>query len=115
MSTEEGGEWFLDNSGVWTELQNTEGDGAPMFQPQVKEIRDLRELAVLEGLFVMCHYWSVKSMEESWERPWMLGEEHLLFFLKGMVSQRSDFHVTCQNFPTLVPCTSYAFVKFYLK
>lgn len=46
MSTEEGGEWFLD--GVWTELQNTEGDGAPMFQPQVKEIRDLRELAVLE-------------------------------------------------------------------
>ena len=51
---------------MWTELQNTEGDGAPMFQPQVKEIRDLRELAVLEGLFVMCYYWSVKSMYKSW-------------------------------------------------
>lgn len=74
VSAKDVDEWFLDDSGVWTELQNTEGDRAPMFQPQVKEIRDLRELAVLEGLFVMCHYWSVKSMEESWERPWMLGE-----------------------------------------
>ena len=59
---------------MWTEPQNTEGDGAPMFQPQVKETRDLSELAVLEGLFVMCYYWSVKSMEKSWERPGMLGE-----------------------------------------
>ena len=45
-----------------------------MFQAQVKGIRGLRELAVLEGLHVMCYYWSVKSMEESWERSWMLRE-----------------------------------------
>lgn len=74
VNSEERGEQFPYNSGTWTEFQNTERDGASVFQAQVKGIRGLKELAVLEGLHVMCYYWSVKSMEESWERSWMLGE-----------------------------------------
>ena len=73
MSTEEG-EQFPDSSDAWNEFQNTEGYVSSVFQPQVKGIRGLREQAVLEGLHVMCYYWSVKSMEENWKRPWILGE-----------------------------------------
>lgn len=80
LSTEEEAEKFLDSSDAWTEFQNTEADGTSVFQPQMKGIRGLRELALLEGLHVMCYYWSVKSMEECWERPWMLGESIWRFF-----------------------------------
>lgn len=74
LSTEEGAVKFPDGSDAWTEFQNTEADGTSVFQPQVKRIRGLRDLALLEGLHVMCYYWSMKSMGEHWERPWMLGE-----------------------------------------
>lgn len=43
------------------------------------------------------------------------GREHLDSLLKGVVSHRSTFHLTCQYFAAPLLCTPYAFVVFCLQ